>query len=38
MSLAEPMIGSERCLSFLDWAWHLEEARDVGKMFQILAQ
>jgi 2-methylcitrate dehydratase len=35
--LAEPLIGSERCQSFLDWAWRLEEARDIGKMFQILA-
>jgi len=34
--LAEPLIGAERCQSFLDWAWRLEEARDIGKMFQIL--
>jgi 2-methylcitrate dehydratase len=37
MSLAEPLIGSERCQTFLDWAWRLEEARDVGKMFEILS-
>jgi 2-methylcitrate dehydratase len=37
MKLAQPLIGSERCQSFLDWAWRLEEARDVTKMFQILA-
>jgi 2-methylcitrate dehydratase len=37
LSLAEPLIGAERCQSFLDWAWRLEEARDIGKMFQILA-
>ena len=36
LSLAEPLIGTERCRSFLDWAWRLEEARDIGKMFQIL--
>jgi 2-methylcitrate dehydratase len=36
LSLAEPLIGLERCQSFLAWAWRLEEARDIGKMFQIL--
>ena len=36
LSLAEPLIGKERCQSFLDWAWRLEEVRDIGKMFQIL--
>jgi 2-methylcitrate dehydratase len=36
LSLAEPLIGTERCQSFLDWAWRLEDARDIGKMFQIL--
>ena len=35
--LAEPLIGPQRCKSFLDWAWHLEEAKDIGKMFQLLA-
>ena len=36
--LAEPVIGPDPCQSFLDWAWRLEEARDVGSVFQILAQ
>ena len=36
-TLAQPLIGSERCQAFLDWAWRLEEAKDVGKLFQILA-
>ena len=36
--LAEPVIGLNRCQSFLDWAWRLEEVRDVGSVFQILAQ
>ena len=34
--LAEPLIGPPRCKAFLDWAWHLEEAKDIGKMFQLL--
>src|ERR1043166_3976878 len=28
--LADPLLGSERCQSFLAWAWRLEEARAIG--------
>jgi 2-methylcitrate dehydratase len=34
--LAEPLLGEKRCDVFFDWAWRLEEAADIGGMFQIL--
>ena len=36
IGLAEPLLGAKRCNAFFDWAWHLEEAADIGEMFQIL--
>ena len=34
--LVGPLLGAKRCNVFFDWAWHLEEAADIGEMFQIL--
>jgi 2-methylcitrate dehydratase len=36
--LAEPLLGEKRCNVFFDWAWRLEEAADIGELFQILAK
>jgi 2-methylcitrate dehydratase len=35
--LAEPSLGLAGCRSFLDWAWRLEESKDVGTIFDLLA-
>ena len=35
--LAEPSLGMGRCRAFIDWAWRLEEANDIGEMFPLLA-
>jgi len=35
--LAEPLLGTVRCRAFLDWAWRLEEADNIGEIFPLLA-
>lgn len=35
--LAEPLLGKARCRTFLDWAWQLERADDIGEIFPLLA-
>jgi 2-methylcitrate dehydratase len=35
--LAQPLLRVDRCRSFLDFAWHLEEARDIGELFKLLS-
>ena len=35
--LSEPLLGQQKCRAFFDFAWHLEESRDVGKVFELLA-
>ena len=35
--LAEPVLGMNRCRAFIDWAWRLEEADDIGGIFPLLA-
>jgi 2-methylcitrate dehydratase len=35
--LNEPLLGLQRCRAFFDFAWHLEEAQDMGKVFDLLA-
>jgi 2-methylcitrate dehydratase len=35
--LAEPLLGAARCQTFLDWAWRLEHAKDIGEIFPLLA-
>lgn len=35
--LAEPSLGMARCRAFLDWAWRLEEANNIGELFPLLA-
>jgi 2-methylcitrate dehydratase len=34
---AEPRLGSSRCRKFIDWAWRLERAENVGELFPLLA-
>ncbi len=31
------LLGMARCQAFLDWAWRLEEAENIGEMFSLLA-
>jgi 2-methylcitrate dehydratase len=35
--LAELSLGMARCRAFLNWAWRLEEADNIGEMFPLLA-
>jgi 2-methylcitrate dehydratase len=35
--LAEPSLGRSRCRAFIDWAWRLEEADNIGEIFPLLA-
>jgi 2-methylcitrate dehydratase len=35
--LNEPLLGLDKCRTFFDFAWHLEESRDVGEVFELLA-
>jgi len=35
--LAGPPLGLARCRAFLDWAWGMEEAERIGKIFSLLA-
>jgi 2-methylcitrate dehydratase len=35
--LSEPVLGRERCRAFLDYAWRLEQSRDIGEIFALLA-
>jgi len=37
LRLAEPLLGMARCRAFLEWAWRLEEADNIGEMFSLLA-
>jgi len=37
IELAAPRLGLDRCRSFFDFAWHLEEADDIGEMFALLS-
>jgi 2-methylcitrate dehydratase len=37
ISLNEPLLGVHRCQAFFDFAWRLEEADDVGEVFELLA-
>lgn len=34
--LVEPVLGLDRCRSFLDFAWRLEEVEDIGGIFELL--
>ena len=34
--LAESSLGLAGCRSFLDWAWRLEEAPDIGAIFDLV--
>jgi 2-methylcitrate dehydratase len=36
LRLAESLLGLNGCRSFLDWGWHLEEANDIGVIFDLL--
>lgn len=35
--LAEPALGKARCRKFIDWAWRLEESKQIGEIFPVLA-
>jgi 2-methylcitrate dehydratase len=37
IQLNEPLLGLRKCRTFLDFAWHLEESRDVGEIFDLVA-
>lgn len=37
IKLNEQLLGLERCQAFFDFAWHLEEADDIGDIFELLA-
>jgi hypothetical protein len=37
LKLNERMLGDQRCRSFFDFAWHLDEVDDVGKIFDLVA-
>jgi 2-methylcitrate dehydratase len=37
LRLAEPLLGSERCRRFIDWAWRLEASKNIGEIFPLLA-
>ena len=37
LRLAEPSLGRAAVEKFIDWAWRLEEAEDIGEIFPLLA-
>jgi 2-methylcitrate dehydratase len=37
LRLAEPALGRTRCRTFIDWAWQLEQAENIGALFPLLA-
>jgi 2-methylcitrate dehydratase len=37
LRLAEPLLGMPRCQAFIEWAWRLDEADNIGEMFSLLA-
>jgi 2-methylcitrate dehydratase len=37
INLCEPLLGLQKCRAFFDFAWHLEESRDVSKVFELVA-
>ena len=37
LRLAEPSLGADRCRKFIDWAWRLEHAENIGELFPLLA-
>jgi len=37
LRLAEPSLGKTRCRKFIDWAWRLEKAENIGELFPLLA-
>jgi len=37
LRLAEPSLGRTRCKKFIDWAWRLEQAENIGELFPLLA-
>lgn len=37
MRLADPALGGPRCRKFIDWAWRLEQAENIGEIFPLLA-
>jgi 2-methylcitrate dehydratase len=36
IKLSEPFLGMDGCRRFFDFAWRLEEARDIGEIFELL--
>jgi 2-methylcitrate dehydratase len=36
LRLAEPSLGRTRCKKFIDWAWRLEQAENIGELFPLL--
>jgi 2-methylcitrate dehydratase len=36
LRLAEPSLGRTRCRKFIDWAWRLEQAENIGELFPLL--
>jgi 2-methylcitrate dehydratase len=37
LRLVEPSLGRTRCRKFIDWAWRLEQAENIGELFPLLA-
>jgi 2-methylcitrate dehydratase PrpD len=35
LRLAEPSLGRTRCRKFIDWAWRLEQAENIGELFRF---
>jgi len=36
LRLAESSLGKPRCRKFIDWAWRLEQAENIGELFPLL--